>query len=203
MLKIKLPIVLIAGVVAAVAATAVVAGTGRDSDPPRARLHAPSRHPVSPRAPRRFNQTRRFGLVPRRAETIFQAETGVFVAVVRRGAVGCLLYSTGVDMCSSTAEIAIGHSLRVDNDCADRGSHAMTVTGMVPSDVAAVAFRYSDGTVHKARLDRSVFLLDAVTPRRGEPYPTAMLWHTGHRKHRQFPFPIQPYRYCDPPSVGS
>jgi hypothetical protein len=197
MLKRALPLLLIV-VAAAAAAALAVAGTEKDGEPRSAERHAPRPHRVAPRAPRRFAETRRLGLAPREAETVFQAATGVFVAVLRGREVGCLLYSTGVDTCSSTAEIAIGHSLRVDNDCAERGSRAMTMTGIVPSDVRSVAFRFSDGTVHKARLDRSVFLLDAVTPRRGEPYPTAMVWHGRHGR-RRFPFPIQPYRYCDPP----
>jgi hypothetical protein len=197
MLKRALPLLLIV-VAAAAAAALAVAETGKDGEPRSAEHRAPRPHRVAPRAPRRFAATRRFGLNLRHAETVFQTATGVFVAVIRRGEIGCLLYSTGVDTCSSTAQIAIGHSLQVDNDCAKRGSHAMTMTGMVPSDVRSVAFSFSDGTARKARLDRSVFLLDAVTPRRGEPYPTAMVWQGRHGK-RRFPFPIPPYRYCDPP----
>ena len=155
---------------------------------------------MAPRTPRRFAADTAFGLAPRRAQTVFQTATGVFVAVIRGREVGCLLYSTGVDTCSSDADIAVGRSLRVDNDCARTGSHSMTITGVVPGDIAAVAFRFSDGTTHKARLERSVFLLDAVTPRQGDPYPTAVLWRGRGGQRRRFPFPIQPYRYCDPPS---
>jgi hypothetical protein len=199
MLKRQLPIVLLAVATAAAAALAV-AGTEKDGESRSAEHHAPRPQRAAPRAPSRFAATRRSGLDPRHAETVFQTATGVFVAVIRGREIRCLLYSTGVDTCSSDADIAVGRSLRIDNDCARAGRHAMTITGVVPGDIAAVAFRFSDGTTHKARMKRSVFLLDAVTPRQGEPYPTAVLWRGRGGQRRRFPFPIQPYRYCDPPS---
>lgn len=197
----RLPLLLI--VVAAASVSALgLAGRDQDGDPASVERDVPRQHAVTPPTPRRFPATRRSGLAPQHAETVFETATGVFVAVVRRRETSCLLYSTGADTCSSTDEIAAGRSLRIDNDCARQGSHAMTITGIVPHDVAAVAFSFSDGTARRARLDRSVFLLDAVTPRPGDPYPTAVLWHGRHGKRRQLPFPIQRYRYCDPPSVG-
>jgi hypothetical protein len=137
------------------------------------------------------------GLDPAEAVPVFTTRTGKAVAVLVGPSVTCLVFSDETDSCAPPEQVALGHSVHVENDCSSSGSHAMNITGLVPSGVRAVRLHYSNGRAIDSAVSHGAFMFDGTTPGRGDPYPEQIDWLNGSGAVLDdHAFPIGPDGFC-------
>jgi hypothetical protein len=135
---------------------------------------------------------------PADAKPVFTTATGETVSIAHGDGVSCLLYSGGADSCHSADEIARGWSFRISNDCSSTStSHPLSMSGMVPSNVAGVRLTYDDKTQQTGEVRDGVFLFDGETPAANDPSPVTIQWlGDDGAVVAEHPFPLAGNQFC-------
>jgi len=195
-------LLLIGVALAAWALTAALSRGGRPSRGPAAAGPASMQRSGGPR-PERYAQTRAHGLSIQHMTTAFMTPEGLIAGVVHGRRWACLVYSNGLDHCVDHAGLMSGRYLTVSNECSPGRPMTMAIIGLVPASVRHVGVMYSNGRLRTTDVVAGAFEVEGMTPRRGQPYPRAVVW-IGSRAQRlaRRPFPVAPGEFCHPREVA-
>jgi|HubBroStandDraft_3_1064219.scaffolds.fasta_scaffold172540_1 hypothetical protein len=184
----------IVGALVAIAAGAVVAYAGGDTDSsPVAQLQT---HP-GPEALLRAQ-----GVSASQAQPALTLNNGEAVGVIDSGGVRCFTLSVGAHVsgaCSSETNIANGDAINVHDECS--GKNSMAIYGLAPVGAVEVRLENSDGTSESTTVVKGAFSFAGTNPAAGAAYPTGVRWlGAGGSSLGTAPLPVSAGQFCLPTS---
>ncbi len=103
---------------------------------------------------------RKYGLNPADAVAVFKLRNGQIASVVAGSSAKCLIQTNAnhtSETCDTTAAIAEGQAISVQDECGTAGGNLMEITGLAPPGIVSARLRWSDGSAKDATVTNGAF----------------------------------------------